>query len=288
MGGGNFAEDQVNACRHEIYLRKILALYYGRFNSYVCQEMVTFRKIIVLLIILCSGPVARGQGQDSLRTKKLLYSSIFPTTTIVAGMLITNSMFEQDLQETLQGWVGPDFNSKIDEYFPYIPIAEMYLADIMGVKSKNHWFDQTKYLLISNMFSAGIKQGLKSWTKKSRPNGESKSFPSGHTTFAFTNATVLLNEFNASAPFLAYSGFAFAATTGAFRMMNNEHWLSDVLVGAGIGILVTELVYYIEPFKAFNPFKKSASITFIPRVSENAYGFFFSYTIQDRSIKSIE
>ena len=29
------------------------------------------------------------------------------------------------------------------------------------------------------------------------------------------------------------------------RMANNKHWLSDVLTGAGIGILTTELGYYL-------------------------------------------
>ncbi len=227
-----------------------------------------------------------GQEQDSLRSKKLLYRSILPTTSIIAGILIYDSQFEQDFQENLRSRVGEDFNSNIDEYFPFVPIAEMYLADILGVKSKNHWFDQTKYLLISNLFTSGIKQGLKSLTGKTRPNGDPYSFPSGHTTVAFTNATVLFNEFNASSPLLAYSGFAFATTTGVYRMLNNEHWFSDVLVGAGIGIVVTELVYYFEPFKAFNPFKKSAPITFIPKIRENEYGFYFSYTIQDKGIRS--
>ena len=34
-----------------------------------------------------------------------------------------------------------------------------------------------------------------------------------------------------------------ATVTGVSRMLNNKHWLSDVLVGAGIGILSVELGY---------------------------------------------
>jgi membrane-associated phospholipid phosphatase len=62
-------------------------------------------------------------------------------------------------------------------------------------------------------------------------------------------------------------------------MVNNAHWLSDVLVGAGIGILVTKLVYHFEPFKKFNPFKKSKNITFIPQIKERSYGFYFAYQL---------
>jgi len=60
-------------------------------------------------------------------------------------------------------------------------------------------------------------------------------------------------------------------------MLNNKHWVSDVLVGTGIGILVTELVYHFEPLKSFNPFKKSDKITFIPTISNESYGIYFSY-----------
>lgn len=214
--------------------------------------------------------------KDSLGTRTLLYRSIVPVTLAGAGILLNGSQFEKDLQESLRSRVGENFHSNIDDYLQYVPIAELYLADILGVKSKNHWFDQTKYLLISNLITSGITRGLKVITQKERPNGSSHAFPSGHTSFAFNNATVLKNEFQHTAPLLAYSGYAFATTTGVYRMLNNRHWLSDVLLGAGIGMLVTELVYYFEPFKAFNPFKKSGSVTLIPRISGEQYGFYFS------------
>jgi membrane-associated phospholipid phosphatase len=156
----------------------------------------------------------------------------------------------------------------------------MYVADAFGMKAKNHWFDQTKYLFISNVVSTGISELLKSLITKTRPDGtDAHSFPSGHTTIAFTNAAVLQNEFQGTSPVFAYSGYAFAATTGVFRMLNNRHYLSDVLVGAGIGILVTQLVYHFEPFKKFNPFKKSKDISFFPQYKENTYGFYFSYAL---------
>ena len=87
-----------------------------------------------------------------------------------------------------------------------------------------------------------------------------------------------MHEFRDSGPVLAYSGYFFSSTTATFRMINDRHWLSDVLVGAGIGILATELVYYLEPFKNFNPFKKNDYINFVPMIDQNSKGFYFSYT----------
>jgi membrane-associated phospholipid phosphatase len=114
-------------------------------------------------------------------------------------------------------------------------------------------------------------------TEKTRANGTSRSFPSGHSTAAFSNASVLYNEFYESSPLLAYSGYTFATATAIFRMSNNRHWVSDVMVGAGIGILVTELVYYFEPLKNFNPFIESKNISLVPQINDENYGFYFSY-----------
>ena len=153
----------------------------------------------------------------------------------------------------------------------------MYVADILGVKSKNHWFDQSKNLFISNVIASLITNRLKVITHKTRPNGDEHSFPSGHTTIAFTNAAVLFNEFKETSPVLAYSGYAFATATGGFRVANNKHWVSDVMVGAGIGMLVTQLVYHFEPLKSFNPFKKVENASFVPQFNEGTYGFSFAY-----------
>jgi membrane-associated phospholipid phosphatase len=36
-----------------------------------------------------------------------------------------------------------------------------------------------------------------------------------------------------------------ATATGVLRVMNNRHWLSDVITGAGIGILTTKFSYWL-------------------------------------------
>ena len=38
--------------------------------------------------------------------------------------------------------------------------------------------------------------------------------------------------------------YSIATATGIGRMLNNKHWLSDVMVGAGIGIMSTEIGYF--------------------------------------------
>ena len=239
------------------------------------------RVIYITLIFIFSLCIVNAQTNklDSITTKQIIKKSILPVTLIGAGLIINNSEFEKNLQIDIRNKVGNDFVFHIDDYIQYIPIAELYIADILKVKSKNHWFEQTKYLIISNIITSGITHGLKNLTDKTRPNGGENSFPSGHTSFSFTNATVLFNEFHKTAPLLAYSGYLFSTTTGVFRILNNKHWLSDVLVGAGIGIIVTDIIYYIEPFKKFNPFKNTKNISFIPKISNDRYELYFSYKL---------
>ena len=236
--------------------------------------------LIVSLLSSCNSYAQELHRTDSLDSKSnynFKKKAIVPLSLIGIGVLLNGSQLERQFNTFVHKELSFEHTSTIDDYVRHAPIVIMYGADILGAKAKNHWFDQTKYLLISNFFSKYITRGLKSLTAKTRPNGSSKSFPSGHSTIAFSNASVLYNEFYESSPLLAYSGYTFAASTAVFRMSNNRHWVSDVMVGAGIGIAVTELVYYFEPLKNFNPFRESKNITLIPQIDKENYGFYFSY-----------
>ncbi len=83
-------------------------------------------------------------------------------------------------------------------------------------------------------------------TNVERPDGSNRhSFPSGHTATAFMTATMLNKEYGHKSPWIGIGAYSVATATGLMRMANNKHWLSDVLTGAGIGILSTELGYYL-------------------------------------------
>jgi membrane-associated phospholipid phosphatase len=68
------------------------------------------------------------------------------------------------------------------------------------------------------------------------------SFPSGHTTVAFSFATMLALEYPKPViiPVAAYS---LAALTAFGRINGNYHWTSDVLMGACIGYFTSKLVF---------------------------------------------
>jgi hypothetical protein len=244
-------------------------------------------KISFLAIVLIFVNLSTNAQTDSLTSKPkqkstLLKTTILPISLITGGLLISGSAFEKSFQESVRNNVGEGFSTSVDNYTRYVPIVELYAADVMGVKAKNHWFDQTKNLTLSIIITDFITFKIKKISNKTRPNGDEipESMPSAHTSSAFTNATVLYQEFKDTSPLLAYSGYGFATTTGALRIMNNAHWLSDVLVGAGIGMLVTNVIYYFDPIIKWNPFKKTDNITLLPEIANNRYGFYLCVRIK--------
>ncbi len=68
------------------------------------------------------------------------------------------------------------------------------------------------------------------------------SYPSGHTTVAFSTATMIAMEYPRPViiPILAYS---LATVTALGRINGNYHWGSDVLMGAAIGYFTSKLVF---------------------------------------------
>ena len=58
-------------------------------------------------------------------------------------------------------------------------------------------------------------------------------------------ATMLSKEYGCRSPWYSIGGYSVATAVGVMRIANNKHWLSDVLVGAGIGIITTELGYFL-------------------------------------------
>lgn len=238
----------------------------------------------MICISLLTPSTLIGQ-KDSLRVakkgKSYLKENLVPLSLLAVGSAISSSKFEQNLQKDIRNLVGNRYNTQVDNYTRYGPIAEILIADALGVEAKNHWFDQAKNWTISWLVTDFLTFRLKGWVGKPRPDRyDNFSFPSGHTSFAFMNAEVLFQEFRETSPWLAYSGYAFAATTGGLRIANNAHFLSDVMFGAGLAMLVTKLVYWLDPLIKWNPFKKVKDVIFYPqRLDQNTVGVYFSFRL---------
>lgn len=106
-----------------------------------------------------------------------------------------------------------------------------------------------------------------SWRGPSLPGVGNFSFPSGHSTSAFAAAAVF-SEFYRTAwvPYVAYS---LAGCVGVSRIIEQQHWASDVFVGGVIGYYSARLV--IRWNKTGSPF------SVVPIAAPNYSGLLFSY-----------
>lgn len=138
------------------------------------------------------------------------------------------------------------FKSEIDNYTQFSPYAVLVGCKLAGYEGRSNWGRLTVSTLLSNITMAAIVNSMKYSVKEMRPDNSTRnSFPSGHTATVFTAATILHKEYGLTrSPWFSIGGYAIATATGVMRVLNNRHWISDVMAGAGIGILSTELGYF--------------------------------------------
>ncbi|GAB3641168.1 phosphatase PAP2 family protein [Spirosoma arcticum] len=141
------------------------------------------------------------------------------------------------------------YRTHLDDYLRYGPTVLLAGLTAVGVKGRSTPLDRTGLWLTANAVAGIVTTGLKHTTSYLRPDGSSRlSFPSGHTSFAFAGAGVLDREFGQTSVLIPIAGYAMAGTTGYLRMVNDKHWISDVFVGAGIGLLSAEAAYHVYPW----------------------------------------
>lgn len=139
----------------------------------------------------------------------------------------------------------PTFHHNYDDYMQYMPALSVYALNLSGVKGRNKLGRATISYAASALIMAIIVNSVKYTAKVERPDGsKANSFPSGHTSNAFMNATFLHKEYGHISPMYSIAGYSMSTFTGIGRGLNNRHWISDVLAGAGIGILSTQLGYF--------------------------------------------
>ena len=179
-----------------------------------------------------------------MKPKQLLIWVIVCTVVVLALWLGVIS----DPSDAVYEWrntYAPNFSYNYDDYIIYVPIVVMFGLAIGGNKSRSGW----KRMLVLAIFSFAlmliVTNILKSICGILRPDGSDfYSFPSGHTAAAFTASTLLYKEYGYRVKWTAILVYFTAVAVGLTRILNNRHWLSDVLAGALIGITCVLVIYY--------------------------------------------
>ena len=173
------------------------------------------------------------------------------------------------------------FHSTIDNYLPSVPIAAVYLLNLAGVKGKNNFINRTILIAVATPLSDKITHILKSSTAIARPdNSDFESFPSAHTAAAFVAAEFLHQEFKDKSIWYSIAGYTTASMVAAFRILNNKHWMSDVFVGAAVGILTVKSLYVVYPWllRKLRGNKKE-KVAIVPSFNGSAKGLTLMYKL---------
>lgn len=207
-----------------------------------------FWKIALYAFTLYASPLYAFTS-DSLTTHQIptLRSFVVPVVLLGAGAATLNASTKQwQTDWHARNFTG--FKTKFDDGLQFAPNLAWFGLSLAGVAGTHKQRDQLMLGAISNALGFTLMYTTKHAFDISRPDGTSLAFPSGHTTNAFVGAAMLHKEYGAKSIWYSVAGYGLATSVGFLRIANNRHWFSDVLAGAGTGILATEITYAVYPW----------------------------------------
>lgn len=256
------------------------------------QQRMKYQPLALIIGLSFSFQVCTGQinqkrhdtvdlglaDQKLKRKNALFHAAKLPVTLIALGIYATADhtvINRYEVREERNEHM-PNFHSTVDNYLMHAPVAIVYGLNLAGVKGKHDFRNRTLLLIKSEMIMAALTFSVKQFTQVTRPDDSNNySFPSGHTAQAFATATFLSKEYGEQNIWYSVGAYSMATTVGVMRVLNNRHWISDVLAGAGIGILSTNLAYLSHRYKWKN---KNSDLTVIPMYT-NGPGIYLGYTL---------
>ena len=211
---------------------------------------------IVMLCCCTFITETKAQKTDSIYQMKPLHATrkqLYAPSMLIFFGLGANGNGKEDIKNEFveeRNEVIPSFKTCIDNYLQFSPIALTYGFEVLGIKPKTDVLNRSVILLTSELMMMASVTLLKNVSHTLRPDSSNYvSFPSGHTAQAFAAATLLSEEYGRRYQWVPYLSYGLASSVGLLRMANNKHYLSDVLVGAGIGILSTKMAYWAHQYK---------------------------------------
>lgn len=157
------------------------------------------------------------------------------------GAGLTGALYPLD--NDVETKLGPDelfshsANSVMNYAFaPYVYGGVSLIIWMVGAGAKHPKLALTGRALTESLFlSMAVTWITKLAFRRERPNGGSLSFPSGHTTAAFSSAAVLTVFYGWKG---ALPGYALATLVSLNRLDSHAHFLTDVVMGAVIGSVI--------------------------------------------------
>jgi membrane-associated phospholipid phosphatase len=161
-----------------------------------------------------------------------------------AGLATTASAFDYRTKDLLQGACGPCGKAGATAGGgAMVPMmGALFVAGRFAPQGqfRSATYDVAQAMIVNAAYTGILKHAV----SRQRPDGsDSLSFPSGHTSNAFSIAGIASHHYGWKAGLPAY---ALAAGIGLSRIERDRHHLSDVVAGAAIGFLVGRTVTRLD------------------------------------------
>lgn len=194
----------------------------------------------VLLVPLRADAQSFGSLFTSLPAD---FARIFtPTNGIVAGIGGAISLAVHQHDQDIQRHLHDPSGARHDLFHPGAAIGDgtTQAALALGAYAIGRATHHPRFaglgadLVDAQIVNGVLTQGLKVSVDRARPTGSKHSFPSGHTSATFATAQVIDEHYGwrIAAPFYALGGYVSVS-----RLVDNEHWASDAIFGAALGIV---------------------------------------------------
>lgn len=135
---------------------------------------------------------------------------------------------------------------KGDDVVQNVPMLMDLALEPLGAEAKHPFLDRTLELGVAIVTEAALVNTIKYTVREMRPDGSARnSFPSGHTSTAFTGAELVRMEYGwgyGSAAYLMGVGVAYC------RVGKGRHWWWDCVAGAGIGVFSAHVGEWLLPY----------------------------------------
>jgi len=217
----------------------------------------------VILLLMLSSLVLYGQASepvfihtaaDSIHRKQngkasQIIGIALPAAMITYGIISQGDNGIRQIDYHVRNSITQSNGFHFEDYLQFAPAVAAYAMKFGKVQSTHDLLDMTILYGLSNLVAGGITFGTKIEVGRMRPdNSDRQSFPSGHTETAFVAAEFLHQEFKDQSVWISVGGYTAATIVGVARIYHDKHWVSDVVTGAGIGILSTKAVYWVYPY----------------------------------------
>ncbi|RKY89072.1 hypothetical protein DRQ09_01960 [candidate division KSB1 bacterium] len=257
--------------------------------------MIKLFKIIIfpsLFLVVVVNPSSSQTFNSNLQNSKLQNGSrnkILIKAMLTAG--ITAGLYSYD--QKIKNWVQKHrskSSDRISEFFRFFGDGKklkfpLFIFYSYGYFFKNKKVKKTTILCLESFLVSGtITTVIKYAGHRHRPNTNDPydrwdgpgfsnlnlSFPSGHSSTAFSIATVIASEYD-NIFLIQLLSYGTATLTALSRVNDNAHWASDVFFGSAIGYFTAKAIISLNR-------SKNEKKVFLPVINNRYSGLLILYT----------